>query len=645
MLAEDFEDELTCPVCLMLFTDPRTLPCGNSHNVCLDCARGLWRNPTTVGHGNSIQCPVCRATCNVSGGIDRLPLNLALKNMVEKLESAQKNKGVNRKSFPPKRKLKCDVCEKKPASMECVTCVVKYCDACLDTCHPKDRAVFKAHMVVPMEIVSSRECDVHSGQALSFFCTECGVAVCAHCLLMGAHIEHPRVSLQCAVKEKKTSLMGAAEMLKGDRAVVLDFSGKAERAVLGLQHQCKELRTMVGTDCSELQLELQALQRKLISAIDMEEKEKIESLEHQIEGQRQKLNAWSAMLDRADQIAQEEDGAVFLEIDTLKLERQIRAAVDAASIPPPLSPGDLQVNLTLNMAPLYETVTSMHFTEFLVPAAPTGLSCVESDSTCALLTWRLESVRDTPTTFILEQACIIEAPPPAADWSEVYRGSERSFAAGGLSAQASYRFRVCAINSCGASGWSEEAVVCMGPPVPPADLLVLETSDRALILAWPGEPASRTQHCRYTVEMLSAPDDPASHSAHSKDGNVGGDGDWREVYSGVMRTCMVTNLTPSRTYSFRVHATNNVGTSAYSPVRPVTTLPNSPSGGPVLSRASPPGGGGARGAWLADEDGNNVEYGEQMLEQSINAPGDVEDDGGVGENAESNASIVDERQP
>ena len=41
MLPEEFEDELTCPVCLMLFTDPRTLPCGNSHNVCLECARGL----------------------------------------------------------------------------------------------------------------------------------------------------------------------------------------------------------------------------------------------------------------------------------------------------------------------------------------------------------------------------------------------------------------------------------------------------------------------------------------------------------------------------------------------------------------------------------------------------------------------------
>ena len=42
-----------------------------------------------------------------------------------------------------RRKNKCDVCEKKPASMECVTCVVKYCEACLETCHPKERAVFK----------------------------------------------------------------------------------------------------------------------------------------------------------------------------------------------------------------------------------------------------------------------------------------------------------------------------------------------------------------------------------------------------------------------------------------------------------------------------------------------------------------------
>lgn len=92
MNLEEFEDELTCPVCLMLFTDPRTLPCGNSHNVCLECACNLWRTQTPRAFGSTIQCPVCRQSCSIGGGVEKLPLNLALKNMVEKLESVQKGK-------------------------------------------------------------------------------------------------------------------------------------------------------------------------------------------------------------------------------------------------------------------------------------------------------------------------------------------------------------------------------------------------------------------------------------------------------------------------------------------------------------------------------------------------------------------------
>jgi tripartite motif-containing protein 25 len=216
MLAEDFEDELTCPVCLMLFTDPRTLPCGNSHNVCLECAKGLWQNKSNQVAANSITCPVCRANCVCPSGVERLPLNLALKNMVEKLEAAQKGKSLGRKPSV-RRKFKCDVCEKKAAVMECVTCVVKYCDACLETCHPKERAVFKAHVVTPMEPVSGRSCETHEGQALSFFCTQCGVMVCAHCLLMGAHMEHPRVSLHTAVADRKAQVRRSPAARTGHR--------------------------------------------------------------------------------------------------------------------------------------------------------------------------------------------------------------------------------------------------------------------------------------------------------------------------------------------------------------------------------------------------------------------------------------------
>mmetsp|Transcript_46819 Transcript_46819/g.124547 ORF Transcript_46819/g.124547 Transcript_46819/m.124547 type:complete len:343 (+) Transcript_46819:349-1377(+) len=336
--------------------------------------------------------------------------------MVEKLEQAQKNKGIgSKKASSSKRKLKCDVCEKKPALMECVTCVVKYCEACLETCHPKDRAVFKAHVVVPMELVSTRECELHKGQALSFFCTQCGVAVCAHCLLMGAHIDHPRVSLQYAVKEKKASLLEAIDSLKSHRGIVHDFTQRAERAMAAMQYQCKEMRSSVGAECLELQMALQQLQRKLLDAIDAQEKDRQATLVRQLDGQRQKLSVWSSMLERAEQLGLEEDGAVFLDIDTLKLERQIRAAVEAAQMPPPLV-GAGSLNLTLNMAPLIEGVAGMHFTEYLVPSPPDGLAALETTPSSVLVTWRCDAKRDAPNTFIVEQAPPLLRPVSWRPW-------------------------------------------------------------------------------------------------------------------------------------------------------------------------------------------------------------------------------------
>ena len=271
MLAEDFEDELTCPVCLMLFTDPRTLPCGNSHNVCLECAKGLWQNKSNQVAANSITCPVCRANCVCHGGVERLPLNLALKNMVEKLEAAQKGKALGRKPSV-RRKFKCDVCEKKAAVMECVTCVVKYCEACLETCHPKERAVFKAHVVTPMEPVSTRACETHDGQALSFFCTQCGVMVCAHCLLMGAHIEHPRVSLHTAVMDKRAQFDAAVQALKAKQALVLDFTARAEAAVNNLTASCRAVRQQAEHECAEMHARVNVLHQKLVHVVDARER-------------------------------------------------------------------------------------------------------------------------------------------------------------------------------------------------------------------------------------------------------------------------------------------------------------------------------------------------------------------------------------
>lgn len=518
MLAEDFEDELTCPVCLMLFADPRTLPCGNSHNVCLECAKGLWQNKSNQVAANSITCPVCRANCVCPSGVERLPLNLALKNMVEKLEAAQKGKSLGRKPSV-RRKFKCDVCEKKPAVMECVTCVVKYCDACLETCHPKERAVFKAHNVTPMEPVSGRSCETHEGQPLSFFCTQCGVMVCAHCLLMGSHMEHPRVSLHTAVADRKAQFLTAVETLKTKHALVQDFTVHAEAAMKELTGSCRTIRHQAESDCEMLRMRVNELQQKLVQVVDARERQRRAVLKGQLEGQRQKLSVWGAMLQRANQILADDDGAVFLDVCTNVLDKQLRGAADASLHPPTLQ--TVTPGLTLNLSHVLSSLSNMHFVELLVPPAPSAVTCVEHHSqgdSSLLITWKCDTVNEDPNTFVVEQRRLHETWPLAHDkhpWVEIYKGPSRTCTAGGLQDNVSYCFRISATNSSGSSPWSPPSIFTAGRPPPPASLILLHRTWRALTIAWAGEPALCSRHCSYLVEL--SPDSSRP--------------EWRQVYT------------------------------------------------------------------------------------------------------------------
>ena len=47
--------EVTCPLCLDIFTDPKRLPC--EHVYCKECLRGLALRSIT---GTDITCPECR---------------------------------------------------------------------------------------------------------------------------------------------------------------------------------------------------------------------------------------------------------------------------------------------------------------------------------------------------------------------------------------------------------------------------------------------------------------------------------------------------------------------------------------------------------------------------------------------------------
>ncbi|KAJ7994462.1 hypothetical protein DPEC_G00249510 [Dallia pectoralis] len=73
------KEDLSCPVCCDIFTDPVLLSC--SHSFCKICLDLTWKGKEKQ------QCPVCRTVCQT----DPHP-NLALKNLCEPFKQSQRNR-------------------------------------------------------------------------------------------------------------------------------------------------------------------------------------------------------------------------------------------------------------------------------------------------------------------------------------------------------------------------------------------------------------------------------------------------------------------------------------------------------------------------------------------------------------------------
>ena len=169
-MATALDPELSCPICLELFTDPVTLPC--MHSYCRHClASILQSNIEDKGAGGThcspqdraldgdhtgrvVQCPECRYIAVLDeGGLAKLPRNFTLANIVAKY-----SKSVAEEHSEP-----CDLCDvKSPANAvkSCMQCKLSYCMQCLFF-HPMKGTLEKHKLVEPqvsqfMRILSAR---------------------------------------------------------------------------------------------------------------------------------------------------------------------------------------------------------------------------------------------------------------------------------------------------------------------------------------------------------------------------------------------------------------------------------------------------------------------------------------------------------
>ena len=119
-LMYNLKEEVTCSVCIQLYTNPKQLPC--LHIFCLECLNNLARTSTRYG---KIKCPICQAEVAVpeTGTMETLPSCFYVKNLLDTLAIKECNTS----------KVTCGNCDvKSEESSYCFHCGGFWCNVCLN---------------------------------------------------------------------------------------------------------------------------------------------------------------------------------------------------------------------------------------------------------------------------------------------------------------------------------------------------------------------------------------------------------------------------------------------------------------------------------------------------------------------------------
>ncbi|KAK3567826.1 hypothetical protein QTP86_027231 [Hemibagrus guttatus] len=188
------EDQLQCPICLDVFTDPVSTPCG--HNFCMLCLKEFWDS------SSHCQCPVCKTSFSKR---PELCVNTFISALAAPFKKSFQVKSNTATEKPTQSRVFCDICcEKKCAAVKsCLICMASYCKTHLEP-HERVSSLKKHKLMDPVENLEDYICKKHE-RPLELFCIDDQTCVCQFCTETD-HKTHYTVPLEEESGEKKIHL-------------------------------------------------------------------------------------------------------------------------------------------------------------------------------------------------------------------------------------------------------------------------------------------------------------------------------------------------------------------------------------------------------------------------------------------------------
>ncbi|TNN53398.1 E3 ubiquitin-protein ligase TRIM21 [Liparis tanakae] len=190
------EEQFRCVICLDIFHNPVSTPCG--HNFCLTCIKRFWDTR------HKSECPLCKEAFKTR---PELRINVGLKDITEKFKESIRGrpayKKTLRRGMPPreisKEDVPCDSCTVNPlmSVKSCFVCQLSYCNEHLKP-HLNDPVLTKHSLTDPATFATSHLCRIHN-KPLNKFCKRDQTPICIKCREL-EHKHHETVSIE---KESK----------------------------------------------------------------------------------------------------------------------------------------------------------------------------------------------------------------------------------------------------------------------------------------------------------------------------------------------------------------------------------------------------------------------------------------------------------
>ena len=273
------EEQLTCPICLDDYTDPKILLC--LHSFCHRCLEGI---PLDLqGKKFFLSCPTCRTPTELhETGVAGFPIAFFINNLSEVHSLMKKVSGDQQSS--------CDNCKKSDATGYCKQCTKFYCAECLGV-HNK-WVTFVDHVVISLDEVArtafqlpsikpkvTMKCSSH-GKSLKIYCETCYDLICSDCTVR-IHRGHEYDLVNDTYDKHRQIIESSLQPVREQIVVVTE-------ALTTLTHREKEIIHQGETVKQEIHVMIKQIidlllqsERKLTEDVDLAVRHKLSMLSQQ----------------------------------------------------------------------------------------------------------------------------------------------------------------------------------------------------------------------------------------------------------------------------------------------------------------------------------------------------------------------------